>query len=40
MADEITWGYHGFLPDIDNCNYSINMGSNPMKVKSTMQLMV
>lgn len=28
VADEITWGYHGFLPDLDNCRYLINMGAN------------
>ncbi len=28
VADEITWGYHGILPDLDNCNYLINMGAN------------
>jgi len=33
VADEITWGYHGFLPDLDNCNYFINMGANPMEAE-------
>jgi len=33
IADEITWGYHGELPDLDNCNYFINMGSNPMEAE-------
>lgn len=31
VADEITWGYHAFLPDLDNCRYFINMGANPME---------
>ncbi len=33
VADELTWGYHGFLPDLDNCRYFINMGSNPMEAE-------
>lgn len=33
VADEITWGYHGFLPDLDNCRYFINMGANPMEAE-------
>jgi anaerobic selenocysteine-containing dehydrogenase len=28
VSDEITWGNHAFLPDLDNCNYLINMGGN------------
>ncbi|MCX4029800.1 molybdopterin-dependent oxidoreductase [Endozoicomonas sp. SM1973] len=28
VADEITWGYHGFLPDINECNYLLNFGAN------------
>lgn len=28
VADELTWGYHGFLPDLDNCNYLLNFGGN------------
>ncbi len=28
IADEITWGYHGILPDLEYCNYLINMGAN------------
>jgi len=28
VADEITWGYHGFLPDIENCNLLLNFGGN------------
>ena len=28
VADELTWGYHGFLPDIDNCNLLLNFGAN------------
>lgn len=28
VADEITWGYHGFLPDLDNCNLLLNFGAN------------
>lgn len=33
VSDEITWGYHAFLPDVDNCNYFINMGANPMEAE-------
>lgn len=28
VADEITWGYHGFLPDLENCNFLLNFGAN------------
>jgi len=28
VADELTWGYHGFLPDIENCNLLLNFGAN------------
>jgi len=28
VADEITWGYHGFLPDIPNCRLLLNFGAN------------
>jgi anaerobic selenocysteine-containing dehydrogenase len=28
VADEITWGGHGPLPDLEYCNYLINMGGN------------
>lgn len=28
VADELTWGYHGFLPDIDHCNLFVVFGSN------------
>ncbi len=28
VADELTWGYHGFLPDVDNCNLLLNFGAN------------
>jgi len=28
VADELTWGYHGFLPDIDHCNLLVVFGSN------------
>ena len=28
VADDITWGYHGFLPDIDHCNLFVVFGSN------------
>ncbi len=28
VADEVTWGYHGFLPDIDNCRLLLNFGGN------------
>lgn len=33
VSDEITWGNHGFLPDLDNCRYFINMGANPMEAE-------
>lgn len=28
VADELTWGYHGFLPDLKHTNYLINLGAN------------
>ena len=28
IADELTWGGHGPLPDIEYCNYLINLGGN------------
>ena len=28
VADEITWGYHGFLPDVPNCRLLLNFGAN------------
>lgn len=28
VADELTWGYHGFLPDIENSNLLLNFGAN------------
>jgi len=28
VADEVTWGYHGFLPDLDNCELLVNFGGN------------
>jgi anaerobic selenocysteine-containing dehydrogenase len=28
VADEITWGYHGFLPDLEHCNMLLNFGAN------------
>ena len=28
VADELTWGYHGFLPDVKNCNFLLNFGGN------------
>ncbi len=28
VADELTWGYHGILPDLDYTKYYINMGAN------------
>ena len=28
VADELTWGYHGFLPDLDHCNLLLNFGGN------------
>lgn len=28
VADELTWGNHGFLPDIEQCNFLLNFGGN------------
>lgn len=28
VADELTWGYHGFLPDLEHCNLLLNFGGN------------
>lgn len=28
VADELTWGYHGFLPDLNHCRLLINFGGN------------
>ena len=28
VADELTWGYHAYLPDLDNCKYFLNFGAN------------
>ncbi|MGA7979440.1 MAG: molybdopterin-dependent oxidoreductase [Chromatiaceae bacterium] len=28
VADEVTWGYHGFLPDLEHCNLLLNFGGN------------
>jgi len=28
VADEVTWGYHGFLPDLAHCNLLLNFGAN------------
>jgi phenylacetyl-CoA:acceptor oxidoreductase len=28
VADELTWGYHGFLPDLEHCNMLLNFGGN------------
>ena len=28
VADEVTWGYHGFLPDVKNCRLLLNFGAN------------
>ncbi|MEO5365814.1 MAG: molybdopterin-dependent oxidoreductase [Magnetococcus sp. WYHC-3] len=28
VADELTGGYHGFLPDLEHCNLLLNLGSN------------
>ncbi|MEW6375021.1 MAG: molybdopterin-dependent oxidoreductase [Thermodesulfobacteriota bacterium] len=28
VSDELTWGYHAFLPDIDHCTYMLNFGGN------------
>ncbi|MEZ0343571.1 MAG: molybdopterin-dependent oxidoreductase [Caldimicrobium sp.] len=31
VADEITWGYHGILPDVDHCDLLLLMGANPFE---------
>ncbi len=28
VADELTWGYHGFLPDLNHCRLLLNFGGN------------
>ncbi|MGR9073584.1 MAG: molybdopterin-containing oxidoreductase family protein [Gammaproteobacteria bacterium] len=28
VADELTWGNHGFLPDVEHCNFLLNFGGN------------
>lgn len=28
VADDMTWGYHGFLPDVEHCNLLLVFGSN------------
>lgn len=28
VADELTWGYHGFLPDVEHSNLLLNFGGN------------
>lgn len=28
VADELTWGNHAFLPDLDHCNMLVNFGGN------------
>jgi anaerobic selenocysteine-containing dehydrogenase len=28
VADELTWGYHGFLPDVEHTNLMLNFGAN------------
>lgn len=28
VADEMTWGYHGILPDVEYCNLLLNFGAN------------
>ncbi|MEN8259221.1 MAG: molybdopterin-dependent oxidoreductase [Pseudomonadota bacterium] len=28
VADELTWGYHGFLPDLEHCKLLLNFGAN------------
>lgn len=33
VADDITWGYHGFLPDLDNCNLFVVFGANYMEAE-------
>ena len=31
VADELTWGYHGHLPDLEYTNLYLNFGSNPFE---------
>jgi anaerobic selenocysteine-containing dehydrogenase len=31
VADDITWGYHGYLPDIESCNLFVVFGANYME---------
>lgn len=33
VADDITWGYHGYLPDIDHCNLFVVFGANYMEAE-------
>jgi anaerobic selenocysteine-containing dehydrogenase len=33
VADDMTWGYHGFLPDLDHCNLFVVFGSNYFKAE-------
>lgn len=28
VGDDVTWGYHGIMPDVDNCNLLIAFGTN------------
>lgn len=31
VADELTWGYHGHLPDLEHTNLYLSFGSNPFE---------
>jgi molybdopterin-containing oxidoreductase family molybdopterin binding subunit len=33
VADDITWGYHGYLPDIEHCNLFVVFGANYMEAE-------
>jgi anaerobic selenocysteine-containing dehydrogenase len=33
VGDDITWGYHGYLPDIDHCDLFVVFGANYMEAE-------
>jgi anaerobic selenocysteine-containing dehydrogenase len=33
VADDLTWGYHGYLPDIAHCNLFVVFGANYMEAE-------
>lgn len=33
VADELTWGYHGILPDLEHTNLYLNFGSNAFEAE-------